>query len=149
MWWVYFVIPWAHILHHHRERSFFWGYGHLLIFASLAGTGAALHVAEYYLEGHSQLGVTGTVVTVVVPVAVFIGTLYFLYAVSMRAADPFHLTLLAGSAALLIGAVAAAPSGLALAWSLVVVALTPAVTIVGSEAVGHRHLEDHLTNLRS
>ena len=38
--------------------------------------------------------------------------------------------------------------GLSLAWSLVVVALAPVVTIVGYEAVGHRHLQDHLTKLR-
>lgn len=40
MWWTYFVMPWADILHHHRKRSFFWGYGHFLIFSSIAATGA-------------------------------------------------------------------------------------------------------------
>jgi low temperature requirement protein LtrA len=29
-WWTYFLIPWARILSAHRERSFLWGYGHLL-----------------------------------------------------------------------------------------------------------------------
>lgn len=149
MWWNYFAIPWADILHHHRERSFFWGYGHILVFAGIAATGGGLHVAQYYLEGHSQLGATGTVLTVVVPVAVFTGMLYLMYAVSMRAADPFHLTLLAGAAAVLIAAVVLADLGLSLAWSLAVVALAPVVTIVGYEAVGHRHLEDHLSKLRA
>ena len=148
MWWIYFAIPWADILHHHRERSFFWGYGHILIFAAIAGTGAGLHVAQYLLEGHSQLGTTGAVLTVVVPVAVFIGMLYLMYAVSMRAADPFHLTLLAGSAAVLVAAVVLADRGLSLAWSLVVAALAPVVTIVGYEAIGHRHMQDHLSKLR-
>ncbi len=32
-------------------------------------------------------------------------------------------------------------------WSLVVVALTPWVTVVGYEAVGHRHNEDVLEHL--
>jgi low temperature requirement protein LtrA len=149
MWWTYFVIPWADILHHHRERSFFWGYGHLLIFSSIAGTGAGLHVAQYFLEGHSQLGAIGTVLTVVVPVAVFIGMLYLMYGVSMRAFDPFHLTLLAGSAAVLVAAVVLANRGLSLPWSLVVVALTPVATIVGYERVGHRHMQDHLSKLRT
>ncbi|HSV41031.1 MAG TPA: low temperature requirement protein A, partial [Nocardioidaceae bacterium] len=27
MWWVYFAIPWAEVLHHHRERGFVFGYG--------------------------------------------------------------------------------------------------------------------------
>jgi low temperature requirement protein LtrA len=149
LWWTYFVIPWADILHHHRERSFFWGYGHMLIYAAIAAGGAGLHVAQYYLEGHSQLDITGTVLTVVIPVAVFTGMLYLMYAVSMRAADPFHLTLLAGTAAVLVAAVVLAGEGLSLAWSLVLVALAPVVTIVGYEAIGHRHLQDHLSKLRA
>ena len=30
MWWVYYMLPSAEILHVHRERSFVWGYGQLL-----------------------------------------------------------------------------------------------------------------------
>ena len=149
MWWTYFAIPWADILHHHRERSFFWGYGHMLIFSSIAATGAGLHVTQYYLDGHSQLGATGTLLTAVVPVAVFTGMLYLMYAVSMRAADPFHLTLLVGTAAVLVAAIVLVDRGLSLPWSLVVVALAPVVTIVGYEAIGHRHLQDHLSKLRA
>ena len=149
MWWTYFVIPWADILHHHRERSFSWGYGHMLIFGGIAATGAGLHVAQYYLEGESRLDTTGAVLTVVVPVAVFIGMLYLMYAVSMRAADALHLTLLAGTAAVLVADVVLSHQGLSLAWSLVVAALAPVVTIVGYEAVGHRHLQDHLEKLRA
>jgi low temperature requirement protein LtrA len=149
MWWTYFVMPWADILHHHRERSFFWGYGHILIFSSIAATGAGLHVAQYYLEGHSLLGTTGTVLTLVVPVAIFTGMLYLMYAVSMRAADPFHLTLLAGTALVLAAAVVLADHGLSLALSQVVVALAPVVTIVGFETIGYRHLRDHVSRLRA
>jgi low temperature requirement protein LtrA len=149
MWWTYFAMPWAEILHHHRERSFFWGYGHIVIFASIAATGAGFHVAQYYLAGHSQLGTTGTVLTVVVPVAIFTGMLYLMYAVSMRATDPFHLTLLAGTGAVLAAAVVLADYGLPLAWSQAVVALAPLVTIVGYEALGYRHLQDHLSKLQS
>jgi low temperature requirement protein LtrA len=149
MWWTYFAIPWADILHHHRERSFFWGYGHILIFSSIAATGAGLHVAQYFLEGETRLGILGTVLTVAVPVAVFVGMLYLMYSVSMRAADPFHLALLAGSAAALIAGVVLASRGVSLPWCLVVVALTPVVTVAGYEAVGHRHMQDHLTKLRS
>jgi low temperature requirement protein LtrA len=149
MWWTYFMIPWSDILHHHRERSFFWGYGHMLIFSSIAATGAGLHVAQYYLEGHSQLGTTSTVLTVVVPVAVFTGMLYSMYAVSMRAADPLHLILLAGTAAVLIAAVVLTDRGLSLAWSEVVVALAPVVTIVGYETIGYRHVGEHVSKLRA
>jgi low temperature requirement protein LtrA len=149
MWWTYFVIPWGDILHHHRERSFLWGYGHMLIFASLAATGAGLHVAQYYLAGQSQLGTTATVLTVAAPVAVFIGLLYLMYAATMRAADPFHLMLLAATGAVLLACVMLAERGLSLAWCYVVVALAPAVTIVGYETVGYRHLHDHRSRLRA
>lgn len=149
MWWTYFAIPWADILHHHRERSFFWGYGHMLIFGGIAATGAGLHVAQFHLEGQSRLATTGAVLTVVVPVAVFLGMLYLMYAVSMRATDPFHLLLLAGTAGVLVAAVVLADQGLSLAWSMVVVAMAPVVTIVGYEAIGHRHLQDHLSRLRA
>lgn len=45
MWWSYFVIPWGEVLARHRNRSFGWGYGHILIFGSVAAVGAGLHVA--------------------------------------------------------------------------------------------------------
>lgn len=149
MWWTYFVMPWADILHHHRERSFFWGYGHILIFSSIAATGAGLHVAQYYLEAHSKLDSTGTVLTLAVPVGVFTGVIYLMYAVSMRVADSFHVILVACTAAVLVAAVLLASQGLPMPWSQAVVALAPVVTIVGYEAVGYRHLQDHLSKLRA
>jgi hypothetical protein len=47
-WWTYFAIPWADVLDLHRERSFVWGYGHMLIFAALAASRSLtpLSVAE-------------------------------------------------------------------------------------------------------
>jgi hypothetical protein len=42
-----------------------------------------------------------------------------------------------------------ADRGLSLAWSEVVVALVPAVTIVGYETVGYRHLQEHRSKLRA
>jgi hypothetical protein len=66
----------------------------------------------------------------------------------MRATDPFHLTLLGCTAATLVAAVVLADRGLSLAWCLAVVALAPVVTIAGYEAIGHRHMQDHLSKLR-
>jgi hypothetical protein len=51
LWWTYFAIPWADILHHHRDR---WGYGHMLTYAAIAAGGAGLHVAQYYLATASS-----------------------------------------------------------------------------------------------
>jgi low temperature requirement protein LtrA len=149
MWWTYFAIPWAEVLEHHRERSFIWGYGHIFIFGSIAATGAGLHVAAYYLEHHTELSSLGTVAAVAVPVAVYILVLYGMYSLVMHAADPFHLSLLAGTAAVLALAGVLAANGTSMAWCLVVVALSPVVTIVGYEALGHRHMQDHLERLRA
>ena len=70
-WWTYFLIPWAHVLSLHRERSFLWGYGHIVIFASLAAIGGGLHVAAYYIEHESELGATGTVLSTAIPFGIY------------------------------------------------------------------------------
>ena len=59
MWWVYFVVPPADLLHVHRERSFSFGYLHIAMFGAIVATGAGLHAAAYYVEEHSELGVDG------------------------------------------------------------------------------------------
>jgi low temperature requirement protein LtrA len=139
MWWIYFVVPSGELLARHRERSFGWGYGHIPLFGSLVAVGAGLHAAAYYVEHHSALGVTGTLLTVAVPLALYVLTFYALYAQLARMYDPFHLLLLAGSAVVVAASVVLAAAGVPLVWCLVVLSLTPWVTVVGYETVGHRH----------
>jgi low temperature requirement protein LtrA len=141
MWWMYFMVPSAEVLHVHRERAFPWGYGHILIFGSIAATGAGLHVAADYIGHEAHIGATATVLTVAVPVAVFVLALFALYTYLVQAADPFHLTLLAGTAAVLILTVILAAGGAAMAVCLVVLMFAPIVTVVGYETVGHRHMD--------
>ena len=50
LWWVYFLVPFGEALHHHRERAFRWGYGHFVVFASLAAMGAFLAVVADQLK---------------------------------------------------------------------------------------------------
>jgi low temperature requirement protein LtrA len=140
LWWTYFITPAATMLHRHRERSFVWGYGQMLLIASLAAVGAGLHVAAYHLEGTSHLGAVGTVVAFAAPVLVFVVADYALYGALMRSFDRLHVWLVAGGIALLVGAVVVAALGLPMAWALLLVMAAPAVTVVGYEAVGHRHL---------
>lgn len=147
LWWTYFVVPCGDLLHAHRERSFGWGYGQIPLIAAVVAVGAGLHVAAYYLEHHSKLSVTGTVLSVAVPVAVYIAGLFLLYAALTRTFDPFHMILLAGSTALVIAPVLMAAGGVSLEWCLAVLALVPWVTIVGYETVGHRHNERVLAAL--
>lgn len=149
MWWIYFAIPWSDLLVHHRERSFFWGYGHILIFGSIAATGAGLHTVEYYLEHHSELSAAGTILSVVLPVGVYAGMIFLMYSVSLRVTDPFHVILLVATAAVLVLAVILGSAGVSIGICLVVVALAPMVTVIGYETLGHRHMTQHLERLRS
>jgi low temperature requirement protein LtrA len=146
-WWTYFAIPWAEVLSRHRERSFVWGYGHMVIFGSLAAIGAGLHVAAYYVEGETSLGVTGAVASTTIPVAIYIVALYSIYAAFARHRDPFHLSLLAATAAVLALSVGLAALGAGIAVCLVVLMLAPVVTVVGYETVGYRHVEAALAEL--
>ena len=147
LWWTYFVVPHGDLLRAHRERSFGWGYGHLPLFAALVAVGAGLHVAAYHLDHHSALSETETVLTVAIPLGVYLIGLYVLYAQITRTLDPFHLVLIAGTAVVLVGTVLLSAAGLGLSWSLLVLSLAPLVTVIGYETVGHRHNEEVLASL--
>ena len=146
-WWTYFVLPWAYVLARHRERSFLWGYGHIVVFASLAAIGAGLHVAAYSIEGEASIGATAVVASTAIPFGVYIFTLYGLYASFTRHADPFHILLLVGTAAVLVLSVTLASLGLDVPACLVVLVFAPVVTVVGYETVGHRHVADALERM--
>jgi low temperature requirement protein LtrA len=146
-WWAYFAIPWAEILVRHRERAFRYGYGHLLVFGSLAAMGAGLHVAAFSLEGDSDIGTTAVVLSVALPLALYVAVVFALYSVLMHERDAFHLALLAVTAAVLLLAVALAAAGADMAICLVVLTFAPAVTIVGYETLGHRHMAKALERL--
>ena len=140
LWWNYFITPSADVLERHRSRSWGWGYGHIPLFASIAAIGAGVHVAAYVVEGEATIGVVGAVLATAIPVAVATLVYFGLYSFLVRGFDPFHLLLFAGTIAVLAIAVALAAAGVSLGWSLIVVMLAPAVTIVGFEAKGHRHM---------
>ena len=142
MWWVYFVVPAAPLLHAYRRKSFKFGYGHIPIFGAIVATGAGLHAAAYYIEHHSKLGSVETVLTVAIPVGIYLLGIFALYMYLVQAFDTFHILLVAGSAAFLIAAVLLAAAGVTMAVCLLVVMLAPAVVVVGYEMVGHRHAED-------
>lgn len=145
MWWTYFVVPQADLLHAHRERSFFFGYFHILTFGAIVATGAGLHAAAYYIEHHSKLGSVETVLSVALPVGVYILSIYVMYAWLVRTVDAFHLLLIALTAAVLGLAVWLAAAGISMANCLLVVTLAPMVSVVGYEARGHRHATAAIT----
>ena len=106
------------------------------------GTGAGLHAAAYYIEHHSKLSSVGTVLSVAIPVAIYIAAVYLLYMWLVRTRDAFHLLLVVLTALVLVAAVFFADRGHSMANSLLIVMLAPAVTVVGYELLGYRHAEE-------
>jgi low temperature requirement protein LtrA len=139
MWWVYYILPSARILHAHRNRAFVWGYGQMVIVASIVATGAGLHVAAYFIEHKAHIGALATVLSVAIPVGVFLGSIYALYTYLVGRFDPFHTWLLIGTAGVVALAVVAAFAGIDMAICLIILMLAPTVTIVGYEVLGHSH----------
>jgi low temperature requirement protein LtrA len=149
MWWVYFIMPCAEVLRVHRRRAFGWGYWNIVLFGATVAVGGGLHVAAYYIDHHSALDTTATVLTVAIPLAVYIASIFGVYTQLTRTFDPFHLLLAAGSAVLVSASVVMAAAGVPIMWCLAVLAMTPWVTVVGYETVGHRHVTQVLASLRS
>lgn len=139
MWWIYFIVPSSVLLHAGRRKAIRFGYTHILVFCSIVATGAGLHAAAYFIDHHSKLDSVATVLTVAIPVGVYIGSIYLLFALLVGQWDGFHTLLLALSVVALAGAVGLAAAGVSMAVCLLVIVLAPVVSIVGFEVVGHRH----------
>lgn len=148
MWWVYFTMPSGAVLAVRRERSFAWGYGHILLFTGVAGTGAGLHAAATAIRHEAHIDDIAALLTIVIPVGLFILALITLYTVLLRRFDPFHVLLFAGSCAVLAASVVVVAAGASLTVGIGIVALAPVVVIVGYETVGHRHQSSALAELR-
>ena len=146
MWWVYYILPSAAVLEVHRDRSFVWGYSHMLVVTAIVATGAGLHVAAYFIEHKAHIGPVGAVLTVAVPVSGFLGLIYALYYYLVRRFDHFHVTLLGATAAVVVGALVAALSGVSMAACLVILMFAPAVTVVDYETRGYRHQAESLVS---
>jgi low temperature requirement protein LtrA len=87
MWWLYFDLPREQIVHEAREgleehlsRPFIWGYGHYLVFASVAATGAGLAVAVDQATHHSELSDIAAALCVTLPVSVYLLAVWGLHA---------------------------------------------------------------------
>jgi low temperature requirement protein LtrA len=80
LWWLYFLEPAAEGLASKRGRSFYWGYGHYFVFASLAALGAGLEVAVQRGGAHTEVSDTALGYAIATPVAVFLLMLWVLHA---------------------------------------------------------------------
>lgn len=80
LWWVYFMVPSAPILEVRRSKAFVWGYGHIVVFASIAAVGAGLHVIGYLYDEHYHVSTFTAIASIAIPVIVFMVALYLLHA---------------------------------------------------------------------
>ena len=144
IWWIYYMLPSAQVIHAHRNRAFVWGYGQMLIVTSVMATGAGLHVAANFIEDKARIGPLATVLSVAIPVGVFLGLIYLIYYYLVRQFDVLHVWLLSGTGVMVALAIIAALSGVGMASCLIILMLAPVVTVVGYEIRGHRHQADAL-----
>ncbi len=142
MWWIYFSLPQSRLLEARRELSFRFGYLHLVVFGAIVATGAGLHAAAYYVEHHSKLDAMATVLSVAIPVAIYIAAVYVLYSWLVGTFDAFHVLLIVLTGAVLVAAAVLAGRGMSMANALLIVMLAPAVSVVGYELLGYRHAEE-------
>jgi low temperature requirement protein LtrA len=150
LWWAYYLIPSATVVEIEPSRIFAWRYAHLPIFGAIAAIGAGLRIAaEGVGEGHLPL--TLIALSLAIPVAAVVLTIFSTWSLLLRAHDLTHLPLLAATLAPLIAAVVIAinfeggeevdSDGSLIALTLVValVGLSFVVEVIGHERVGFRH----------
>jgi len=137
LWWAYFLVPFAQVLHARRERGFLWGYGHAAVFAALAVLGGVLEVVADVLRqagDHAATGAHGHATPLFAmsltagTVVMFFATLWWLGGRTTRrdAGTPMYVlpVLLAAAAA-----VVSVASGGSLAWGLLLLAAGPALMV--------------------
>lgn len=129
LWWTYFLEPAGDGLAQHRQWSYFWGYGHYLLFAALAAVGAGLEVAVEAISHHLETSDLVIGYAVAIPVAIVLVVIWVVHAPFGRAEIPAGV-LLPGAGLVLLAPLAVDVVGVAgvVAAIALVVALIVAVT---------------------
>ncbi|RKO22828.1 low temperature requirement protein A [Pseudarthrobacter phenanthrenivorans] len=148
MWWIYFMLPAGQALHMRRHRSFLFGYGHIPIFAAIAATGGGLHVAAYYIDNETGISAAAAVASVAIPVALFKGSVTWLYSVMVGAARTV-ISVAAGVLAATAAAVGLAAAGASVPVCLLVIVLALGASILVDERRGSERLHVALTKLEA
>ncbi len=139
LWWMYFILPSGEVLARHRERASTWGYLHIVVFASIAATGAGLHVAAYVIEGTAKVDERLAVLAVAVPVGIFTLAVFGINSYLLRAVDSLQAIMLAWVAVVLSAAVLLAGGALPIGGCLLIVLAAPVFVVVIFEVFGHSH----------
>jgi low temperature requirement protein LtrA len=123
MWWIYFDASPRHLMRTSHE-TFWWGYGHLFIFAAAAAVGAGLSVCTDAFVGKTHLSDAMLSSMVGVPVAVYV---LGLWAIHIRACRTGVV-----NAAFLLGAVGLiALAAVPWPWSMLGMSAIVATLVVG------------------
>jgi low temperature requirement protein LtrA len=146
MWWLYYLVPSAKVLDRHRDRAFVWRYGQMVIVTSIVATGGGLRVAALGIEGSARIGSVAAVLSVAIPLAAFLVSMFTLYFYLVRRFGRFDVSLALATAAVMSVAVVSAWSGMSTPWCLVLLMLAPIVSVVGYEALGYRRQADALSD---
>ena len=79
LWWIYFLEPAEEALARNRRWSFYWGYGHVLLFAAIAAVGAGLEIAVQVVAHHTELGDFAAGMSVALPTALALVLVWVLH----------------------------------------------------------------------
>ncbi len=133
LWWTYFLEPAGQGLAEHRTWSFFWGYGHYLLFAALAAVGAGLEVAVEAITHHIEASDVVVGYAIALPVGIVLLLLWALH-IPFSQAPEIPLQLLIPAALLVLVAPLAVGllgvEGVVVAIALLVAAVVAGTTIV-------------------
>ena len=146
MWWIYFILPAGRALHLQRHRSFFFGYGHIPIFAAIAATGAGLHVAAYFIDHEAHISAAVAVASIAIPVAIFKASLTAMFSI-MICMDRTVIAVAAGVLAALAGSVGLAAAGVPVPVCLLVIVLALGASIVIDEKRGTHKMDAALEQM--
>jgi low temperature requirement protein LtrA len=147
LWWTYFLVPFAQVLHLRRERAFLWGYGHAPVFIALAALNGVLELVADVLKGGAShtVGIahegTSPLLAIALSAAavmVFLAALWWLGGQTTRRAERTPWLLLP-PLLLACTAVAVVAYGLPLPWGLLLLTFAPATLI--AVVMHRRHLQ--------
>ncbi|WP_207803842.1 low temperature requirement protein A [Kocuria tytonicola] len=134
-WWAYFIPRFAEVLHHHRRRSFGFGYSHFLIWPALAAVGGGLHLMALSFEHSEDLHVDHVVAAcaLAIPVGVFTVGLFTAHYLTTRFWAGLHTAILTSSLVVLAVAVVLAVLNVPLTVVLALCTLVPWITVAAFE----------------
>ncbi|MFC5502380.1 low temperature requirement protein A [Lysinimonas soli] len=129
LWWVYFLQPSAEGLRRRRGLSFYWGYGHYLLFAAIAAVGAGLEVAVQAAGHPGKVPDAVAGWAVAVPLAVVLVLIWVLHRPLVERSEVPAVVVLPAAALMLCAPLAAPLLGLVGVAVLLIVLLAVVIAV--------------------